>query len=417
MKALVFSKSISRYLLLKALGQRYPHLATGRWGFLRLKELTVPELPNEEWVLIRSQMSGICGSDLSVLTAKGSPYFSPLTSTPFVMGHENLGRIEKIGPAVQGWTPGERVVIQPALGCEVRGNFPPCKPCSQGQVGNCEKITQGVLAPGVQTGYCASTGGGWGDFFLAHCSQLFRVPEKLSDEVAVLTEPFACSLHSVLKLQGHPSDSIIVVGCGSIGLLTLSALKLLGIGQQRIALAKYPHQQDWAKRLGATKVLRPGKKAYSEIAQILRASLHYPEIGPPVLLGGADVVFDCVGSPSSIDLSLRLARPRGRVLLVGMPGFLKGVDGTSIWHQELVVEGCYTYGVEEWQGNQWKTFDLALRFLEEEQNLFTGLVGARFPLEQYPQALRTALHTGQSGVVKTVFDLRKKEAERSFPIR
>ena len=90
---------------------------------------------------------------------KGSPYFSPFTSTPFVLGHEIVGDIAEIGDAVDGFPVGTRVVIEPALSCKVRGISPECPQCRNTHFANCENITKGNISAGIQTGYCRDTGG------------------------------------------------------------------------------------------------------------------------------------------------------------------------------------------------------------------------------------------------------------------
>jgi threonine dehydrogenase-like Zn-dependent dehydrogenase len=127
-------------------------------------------------------------------------------------------------------------------------------------------------------------------------------------------------------------------------------------------------------------------------------------MGEPTVLGGFDLVFDCVGSPGSLDAALRFTGARGRTMLVGMPGIPKTVDWTTIWYKELQVLGTYTYGTEDLSGERLRTFELALRLLASGLDL-RPLVTHRFPLRAYRQAIRTALETGRYQSVKTVFDL------------
>src|SRR5205823_1470355 len=124
-------------------------------------------------------------SDLGLLTGRSSPYLGPLTSMPFVMGHEVVGRTVDELP---GLPRGSRVVIDPVLRCAARG-LPACPACLAGHTGRCDGITTGRLAAGLQTGFCADTGGGWSRRMLAHASQLHPVPDSLPDELAVLVEP------------------------------------------------------------------------------------------------------------------------------------------------------------------------------------------------------------------------------------
>ena len=115
MKAIQYTKSIPRYLVMRHLGKRWRNLYTSFVSCVHLVDIPEPQLPTPEWVKVRTRLSGICGSDLAIITAKGSPYFSPFTSTPFVLGHEIVGEIAETGAAVEGFSVGARVVIEPAL--------------------------------------------------------------------------------------------------------------------------------------------------------------------------------------------------------------------------------------------------------------------------------------------------------------
>ena len=125
----------------------------------------------------------------------------------------------------------------------------------------------------------------------------------------------------------------------------------------------------------------------------------------PTIIGGADITFECVGSATTIDDALRFTRARGEVVLVGMPGVPKGVDWTTIWHNELRVRGAYTYGWENYNGGRKKTFEIALDVLREQGSMLKQLVTHKFSLTEYRQAIQTALRTGESRSVKTVFQI------------
>ena len=145
-----------------------------------------PRLPTPDWVRLKPLVSGICGSDLGTLSSENSPYFSPITSSPFVLGHEVVGVVTEDREI----PPGERVVLEPALGCAVRGLEPPCAYCAAGQHALCVNVAKGDISPGIQTGFCRDTGGGWSEGTLvAHPSQLHRVPDDLPDEAAATIEP------------------------------------------------------------------------------------------------------------------------------------------------------------------------------------------------------------------------------------
>ena len=406
MEAIQYTKSIPRYLAMRHLGKRWRSLYTSPFSCTRLVDIPEPQLPTPEWVKVRTRLSGICGSDLATITAKGSPYFSPFTSTPFVLGHEIVGEVAETGAAVEGFRIGRRVVIEPVLSCSVRGISPPCHQCQNLRFANCENITKGDISAGVQTGYCRDTGGGWSQYVLAHQSQLHLVPDDISDEAAVLLEPFACALHGVLKFSPNRAATICVIGGGTIGLLTVAALRVLGHRNRIIIFAKYPHQQQLARELGADEVLSPNSGRYAAFCELTGATSHQPELGQQVLIGGVDVTFDCIGSSVAIDDAFRFTRAGGEVILVGMPGIPKNVDWTSIWYKQLKMEGAYTYGLETHNGEQVHTFTLGMRLLQKMKSHLRPLVSTLFPLRDYKRAIQTAMNTGKTATVKTAFDLR-----------
>lgn len=394
---------------MRYLGKKWGSLYTSPLSSVRLVEMKEPQLPTQQWVKIKTRLSGICGSDLSTITAKGSPYFSPFTSTPFVLGHEIVGDVVEVGDAVEGVSIGERVVVEPALSCRVREIDPSCYQCQNNRFSNCVNITRGSISAGVQTGYCRDTGGGWSEYVLAHQTQIHSVPDEMSDELAVLLEPFACSLHGVFQAEVHGKKDICVIGGGTIGLLTIAALRMIGYENRIIVFAKHPHQQKLSETLGADVVIPASRGRYETFCELTDTEPFQPELGQQVLLGGVDVTFDCVGSSTSIDDALRFTQAGGEVILLGMPGIPKHVDWTSVWYKQLHVKGAYTYGLESYQNETIHTFQLGLRFLQEHGASLLTLIGEPFTLQNYRQAIQTALNTGITSSVKTVFDLREEK--------
>lgn len=406
MLAVQYIKSIPRYLMVRSLASRWSSISTGGLSCIQLVDLPSPSLPSEEWVSISPRLSGICGSDVATIQAKSSPYFSPFVSCPFVLGHEVVGTVQKVGAAVQGIGIGDRVVIEPSLSCRVRDITPACSQCTQGNCGTCENLLQGSLAPGLQTGYCQSTGGAWSAALVAHQFQIHQVPDLLSDEEAVLVEPFSCAIHAVLKAMPQPDQTALIIGCGAIGLLTIAALRALGFRGRLLAIAKYPHQAELAQMLGADQIFDANAKLYSEIQSALKLQKLEPELGKPVLIGGVDCTFDCVASSTTIDDALRFTRPQGTVVLVGMPAIPEGIDWSSLWFKELKFMGSYTYGTEVYQGEQIRTFTLAIQLMQQQSELLSRLITGYYRLPAYRQALHTAMRPGTSKAIKTVFDFR-----------
>lgn len=386
---------------MRAGAKRLKGLDTSRLSPLQVEEISEPELPTPEWVRVKPLLSGICGSDLGTLSAESSPYFSPITSPPFVMGHEVFGVVAEDN---SGFSAGERVVLEPALGCAVRGINPPCAYCASGRYALCVNVAKGDIAPGIQTGFCGDTGGGWSEETLvAHPSQLHEVPEDVPDEAAVAIEPLACAVHAVLKANPGSNETTLVFGAGSLGLLVVAALRQLTHAGHIICVAKYARQEKEALRLGADEVVHPSD-TYEKLPTALGAEQYRPELGKPVVMGGADKVFECVGAPGTIEDAGRLCAPGGEVTFVGMPGARSCLDLTAFWHKEIKLAGAYAYGVEEYRGERVKSFELALRIAPEIK--LESLVGPRFRLREYQEAIATARSSGPKGHVKVIFDHR-----------
>lgn len=404
MIALRFSRSVPRYAASRALGRAAPGLLP-RLAPLRLGHVEDPEPPGDGWVRVAPHLSGICGSDLAMIAGTVSFYFSPIVSMPFVPGHEVVGTLRD--PA--GSLPeGSRVVIEPVLACAARGIEPPCDACASGAIGNCTRTAHGVLSPGLQTGYCTDTGGGWGTMLVAHESQLHAVPDDLTDEAAVLVEPLACAVHAVLRADVAPGATVLVSGAGTMGLLTIAALRALTTDARIIAVAKHPRQRAEAARLGADDVVAPeaalrsvrlATRALLMGASGLRPSAWEPDQGGPWLAGGVDVSFECSGNAAALGDCLRATKARGRVVLVGLPGPAR-IDLAPVWHRELEVLGAYTYGVEP-DGR--RTFDIAIDVARRVE--LAPLVSATYPLTRYEEAIDHAMDAGRLGAIKVVFDL------------
>ena len=367
-----------------------PQVATSALSMLHLGDVPEPELPASNWVRVQPTLSGICGSDLSAIGGHASLYLDPLTSYPFIPGHEVVGRLED----------GGRVVIEPALGCVVRGIDPPCPRCAEGRPGLCYNATEGPIEVGLQTGYCASTGGGWGEVLVAHPSQVHAVPDALTDEAAVLIEPFACCVHAALRGAATKSDVVVVMGAGTIGLLTVAAVKMFTPPKRLIAVAKHPTQRDHARALGADQVIAPAD-AMQRI-RFATGSRRLDGLDRSLLLGGADITFECVGRADSLSDAVRFTREGGTVVAVGMPGDEK-VDWAAIWQRELTVMGAYAYGSEPKRKGR-RTFELALEAAPDLH--LERLVGPAFSLGDYRDAIAYAMSAGRLGVVKVAFDLR-----------
>lgn len=381
MKALQLERAVARFAAARVASSWRPG-SGGR--FLRAQEVGPPELPGEGWVRLFPRLAGICGSDLATVDARSSRWFEPIVSFPFVPGHEVVADTED----------GRRVVVEPVLGCSARAVVPPCPACARGRSRHCQNLTAGAISPGLQTGFCRDTGGGWSLSMTAHESQLHEV--GLGDEGAVLVEPMACAVHAALCAPGN-QELAVVVGAGTLGLGTLAALKSYRPDLSTIAVAKHPHQRRWAQDLGARAVVEPG-----ELRRAVRRVTGGRLLDNGQLGGGCSLVFDCVGSAASLADALAVTAPGGTVVLAGMPGPSQ-VDLTPLWQREIRLVGSYTYGPEP-ALNGLHSFDLASQMIGD-----LGLdrfISAKYPLDRAAEAIAHAAEAGRRGAIKVVFDLR-----------
>ena len=404
MKAISFAAPIPTYLTTLAAGRLARRFYIGPLACTTVGNVSEPALPSERWVRIRTRLGGICGSDLNVITLKASPTTSPFSSFPFVLGHENVGDVVEVGSAVTRVRVGERVVANPLLCCEPRGVEPPCTECLAGNHSRCAHFTDGVLAPGMLIGTTRGTGGSWGEQFVAHESQVLRVPDAMSDEEAVLVEPMACSVHAVRANLPEAGARVLVIGAGSIGLLTTAALSALAPAATLTVLARHEFQAEHARRLGAARVVASRDDYFGALAEAGQSRLLTPIIGRAIGTGGGfDSTFVCVGGTRAVDDALRLARPGGTVVLLGNVSTLNGLDWTPVWLKELTVRGSLCYGVHAHGGAPHDAFAEAASLIASGRAPVRPLVTATFPIAQYRRALDAAVDKGTARAVKVAF--------------
>ena len=345
MLALEMYRSPARFLAAKAVGGRMPGILTGPAAPLRLVTIDEPKAEREGWARVRPILSGICGSDLGMVTGSTKLYFSALVSMPFVPGHEIVGELLD---DCEDLPKGTRVVMDSVLACAARG-VEPCAGCASGSTNRCDRITVGHVAPGLQTGFCHDTGGGWGNVMIAHRSQLHAVPDGLSDERAVLVEPLACAVQPRCGPRSSRGSRCWSVGAGAVGLFATLALRELTQAGRITVVAKHARQRELARAFGASDVVAPDEA----LRGVRRSTRRVPaEAGLSAagefLLGGVDVAVDAVGSKDSLDTVLRVTQAGGRVVLSGMPA--SGADLSPVWFRELEVAGTYASAREEPNG-------------------------------------------------------------------
>jgi L-iditol 2-dehydrogenase len=407
MNSIQFDYSVPRYVLSKMMGKFSKSFYwDSRFSCIRLRRVEVPKLPNDEWVKVKVKYGGICGSDLNLILLNDSPATSPFASFPFTIGHEVVGTIEEVGSKVENIHAGDRVVIDPILSCITRGIADPCPNCRQGDYSLCHFMTEGEISPGMLIGTCRDTGGSWGPYLVAHKSQVLKLPDHVNDLNGVLVEPFSCALHAVLRNRPKKDDTVLVIGAGAIGICVVAAIRALEIPCRLVVLAKHAFQAQLASHYGADEIiyLTKNKDYIYQTAKSLHASVLEPLFGDPVIQGGADLIFECVGIKQSINDALRFARHGGKVVLLGLAGIIDGVDWTTVWLNELDIKGSFAYSTDEYQGKKMRTLQIAIELMRNEKVDLSPLVTHRFPLENYREALQTVVNKGKGSIMKVVFE-------------
>jgi len=268
-------------------------------GDVQFKDIPVPEISGDE-VLIRTSYAAVCGTDAHMLEGAFP------AKTGIVMGHEASGVVEAVGDRVTHLTPGQPVVASPIVVC---GR---CKPCRSGRYNVCRHRRHlGIEADGV-----------YAEFFKLPGYSVFPAPDGLDPKEAALVEPAAVGYHAVCRAQPTPSETVVIIGDGPIGLFILESV--VAFGAQRIILSGHRKRRlELAAELGAHRVVRPPEDD-------LKAIVMEETDG-----AGADLVIEAAGRPETIAESVHLTRSAGRIMMVGIPGELIPFDFIDLVRREV----------------------------------------------------------------------------------
>ena len=406
MRALVFEHRLSRLAATRILAALTPRAFVGPTAPIRMREIPDPEPPAGDWLVLRTRLCGICGSDAKQVFLDGATDnpMTALISFPQVLGHEVVGVVERVGPAVKTRRVGERVVLNPWLSCAPRG-LPLCEWCARGDYAQCRCFTGGALAPGIHHGNSAGATGGFAPLLPAHESQCIPVPEDVSDETAVLADPFSVSLHAVLREPPPPGGTALVYGCGSLGLLAIAILRALHPTVRVLAVARFAHQAELARRFGAERALphRPLRELIEALGEATGAALQEPWRGLPMLNGGVDLVYDAVASAETLEVGLRVAAPRARIVLTGV-ATPRRFEWTPLYFKEVALVGSNAFGIESLAGRRQHAMEWYFELVREGGLDATALLTHRFPLARWREALLACHDQGRSGAVKVLFE-------------
>lgn len=348
------------------------------------------------WVKVRSNLAGICGSDLHLIFLDADPRVHPAVLSEggvVYLGHEVVGVVEEAGPTTR-YRHGDRVVMRARQGkipCVFRAPKP-CARCCSLDYNHCERPVPGVV------------GGGLGEGFFAHEAALFPVPGNLSDDQAVMIEPAAVSLRSVLRCPPAQKERVLVFGAGTIGFLVLQCVRAVQPGCRVILVAQFPYQAEIALHLGADDVWMAHEDLLTRTAEETGGKLVSKSKGRRTMVGGFDKVYECVGTERTLEVALRLTRAGGAVVLVGASLRPMTLDLTPVWHKEVALLGSVSHGHSSWQGARTADFELATRLLGEGRLSVEGFITHRFRLKDYAQAVKAAVEKVRTRSIKVAFE-------------
>jgi threonine dehydrogenase-like Zn-dependent dehydrogenase len=408
MRALVCDVSVPRQVVSSLLGRIDKRFFLGPFSPAGLRDIPEPSFPADDWLVLRTRVCGICGSDYKQMFLNGS-MDNPMTaliSFPQVLGHEVVGTVERVGPAVGTRHVGERVVLNPWLSCGPRGIIPPCPECQDGQYSICRNFARGIIPPGIHTGNSSAATGGFAPFVPAHESMCIPIPDGVRDDEAVLADPFSVSLHAVLKRPPAPGAPVLVYGCGTLGLLTIAILRLVHPASRIIAVARFPHQRALAERFGAHVVLphEPVAEIVAGVARETGGEVLAPWYGMHWIHGaGVDVVYDTVGYPQTVEVGIRVAASRGAIVITGVE-VPRRFEWTPLYFKEIAVIGSNAFGVEEFEGRRRHSMEIYLDLVRQRRLDVTPIITHRYTLDRWREAFLACGEQAASGAVKVLFD-------------
>ncbi len=319
-----------------------------------VREVAKP-VPGPDELLVRVEACGICGTDRHLLHGE-----FPCTP-PVTLGHEFCGIIEAVGSDVSGLAIGSRITGNPNIHC---GR---CDQCQVNRVNLCRNLS----AIGIHRD------GGFADYVIVPQKQAYALPLSLDPLHGAFCEPLACCLHGINMAQIKTGYSVIVLGGGVIGLLTVQLARLSGAAPV-VLVTRQESKRQLAETLGATHAIDPG--AGDVTAQIS---------GPSgILPGGADVVIECAGVADTVEQSVRLARSGGTAVILGVmaQGAKVSFEPFDILFRELRVLGSFINP---------DTHGRAAAMIASGIIKVAPLISRTIPLSEAPEAIRNPARPGE----------------------
>lgn len=277
-------------------------------GKLAIKQMPIPLVAKTTDVKIKIHAASICGSDIHVLSVPPGQIGKPGT----IMGHEFYGVVEEIGSDVLAFKPGDTVVVDPIIACGC------CSDCRAGNPNLClDAVNVGQFRPG-----------GFAEFCVVPQSQAYRISSDVPAVVAAQTEPLACVLNAMMKLNPTPDQRVVIFGAGAIGLIFIRLMKLWGV-KDLVVCETLDIRRQHAKRCEAPWVVNPLEVNLADELQ--------REWGAK-----ADIVIDAVGAGIITEQALPLLSCSGKYLIFGQDNHaVAKIHPAEIVRKELTVLGSY----------------------------------------------------------------------------
>jgi threonine dehydrogenase-like Zn-dependent dehydrogenase len=395
-KALVFRNSLPREAAAAVGGRVNRRAFVSRLAPVRIEDVPEQPLPGGDWVRVETTFSGLCGSDVKQILLNGARD-NPLTalvSFPHVLGHEVVGRRVDTG---------QRVVLNPWLSCVPRGVDPPCEACREGRYPWCRNFRAGALPVSIHLGNCAGAAGAHAERFAAHASQLFAIPDGVSDDAAVLADPVSVSLRSILLAPPADGRPVLVYGSGTLAFAAIALLRHLYPACEVWAATRPGARAALATRLGAHAVLSTApEELVAQVARRTGSTPLRPWSKRDWLQDGPVVVYDTIGSVETVETSLRLLATGGTLVVSGVEP-PKRFEWTPLYFKELRVVGSNGFGVEEVGGVSKHAMEHYFDFIAGGLDL-TPVITHRFPLERWGDAVLAVKDSRRTGAVKVLLE-------------
>ncbi len=332
------------------------------YNTLAVTEMPTPEIGEDE-VLVRVHACGICGSDVH-----GYDGSTGRRIPPIVMGHEAAGVIDRVGAAVKGFTPGDRVTFDSTVSCGT------CEFCRRGQVNLCDNR----MVLGVSCGDYRRHGA-FAEYVSVPARILYHLPDNLPFERAALIEAVSIAVHAVSRHVPKPEDAVVVIGAGMIGVLVIQVLRDKGC-RNIIAVDVDAEKRALAQRFGARDSLNPKQADVPSRVRDLTGGK------------GADVSFEAVGRSDTVLAAIQSLRKGGTVVLIGNLS-----PRVELPLQEVVTRELSMLGSCASSGEYPACIDLLARGAVD----VAPLVSLTAPLEEGP-ALFEKLHRGDARLMKVI---------------